>query len=92
MMANGNALPALTEAPDPNRAIPGDKFDEYRVCLDHLSFGVNSMSELEATAQIFDQDGIPHGEIKDLGADLTIYLLSFHDPDDIQLELSAPYS
>lgn len=92
VMANGNALVALSEAPDPSRAIQGDKFDENRVGLDHVSFSVSSLAELEAAAGVFDQDGIEHGEIKDLGADLAIYVMAFRDPDNTQLELTAPYS
>ncbi len=39
----------------------------------------------------FDKQGVPHGEIEDLGPDLSIYVLAFRDPDNIQLELTAPY-
>jgi hypothetical protein len=30
--------------------------------------------------------------LMNLGADLGLYVLAFRDPDDIQLELTAPYS
>ena len=30
--------------------------------------------------------------LKDLGADLAIYVMAFRDPDNTQLELTAPYS
>jgi hypothetical protein len=42
--------------------------------------------------RLFDERDVPHGEIKDLGPDLGIYVLAFRDPDNIQLELTAPYS
>jgi glyoxylase I family protein len=37
----------------------------------------------------FDQQGITHGEIKTL-AGFGIYVLPFRDPDNIQIELTAP--
>jgi len=47
---------------------------------------------LEQAARWFGQNGVPHGEIKDLGEDFRIYVLAFRDPDNIQLELTAPYA
>lgn len=87
LLSNGSAILAL-QGSDPSR----DRFNEQRVGLDHLSFGVSSHAELEAAARLFDQRGVPHGEIKDLGAALQLYVLAFRDPDNIQLELAAPYS
>jgi glyoxylase I family protein len=62
------------------------------VGLDHLSFSVVSRQELEQALHLFDDHDVPHGEIKDLGTDLGLYVLAFRDPDNIQLELTAPYS
>lgn len=70
----------------------GDRFDENRVGLDHLSFAVNSRQDLDEAIRILDEHGVSHGEIKDLGPDLGIYILAFRDPDNIQLELTAPYN
>jgi glyoxylase I family protein len=67
----------------------GDRFDEDRVGLDHLSFSVGSHAELEAAKQIFDEKGVPHGEIRPLPS-FGIYVLPFRDPDNIQVELTAP--
>ena len=67
----------------------GDRFDEDRVGLDHLSFSVASRDELEQAAALFDQNGVPHGEIKALPP-FGIYIMSFRDPDNIQVELTAP--
>jgi len=69
----------------------GDRFNEDRVGLDHLSFSVGSRDDLEAAARLLDERGAPHGDIKDLGPDAKMYILEFRDPDNIQLELSAPY-
>jgi glyoxylase I family protein len=70
----------------------GDHFNEDRVGLDHLSFGVGGRDDLDAAARLLDERGVPHGDIKDLGPDAKMYILEFRDPDNIQLELSAPYS
>jgi hypothetical protein len=37
-----------------------------------------------------DQGGISHSEIRDLGEAFGICILVFRDPDNVQLELSAP--
>lgn len=91
LLANGKSILALTEAPDPAQAIRGDRFNENRVGLDHLSFNVSNRTTLEEALRRFDRHGVPHGEIKDLGPGLGIYVLAFRDPDNIQLELTAPY-
>ena len=67
----------------------GDRFDPDRVGLDHLSFGVASREELEQAARLFDEHGVTHGEIAPLPS-FGIDVLSFEDPDGIQLELTAP--
>lgn len=68
----------------------GDRtFDSTATGLDHVSFTVDSRDDLEAAVGALDELDIPHGEIIDLeGAGLAI--LSFQDPDDINLELTAP--
>jgi len=69
----------------------GDRFVEQRIGLDHLSFGVGSRADLEQAARLFDKHGVPHGEIEET-AELKILVLAFRDPDNIQLELTAPYA
>ena len=68
-------------------AEPGDTFSSTRVGLDHVGLEVASRAELEAAAARLDADGVPHGEITDLGSML---ILSLQDPDDINLELCWP--
>ncbi|MBP1694248.1 MAG: uncharacterized protein H6Q37_2131 [Chloroflexi bacterium] len=92
LLSNGGAIIALTTPPDPNRAIPGDSFNENRLGLDHLSFSVANREVLEQAIRAFDTAGISHGEIEDLQPALPIYVLAFRDPDNIQLELTAPVS
>lgn len=65
----------------------GDTFDENRVGLDHVSFGVPSRSDLDAAAVALDAMGVAHAGVKDIGV---AFLLEFRDPDNIALELFAP--
>ena len=68
----------------------GDRFDEDRVGLDHLSFSVGSRDVLEEAVRLLDEHGIAHGQITDLPS-FGICVLEFRDPDNIQLELTAPH-
>ena len=70
-------------------AAAGTRFDPTRVGLDHVSFGVATKAELAAAAQRLDEAGVTHGGVTSLG-DAGISILSFQDPDDINLELVAP--
>jgi glyoxylase I family protein len=91
-LSNGSIVLAITSPPDPAEAIIDDRFSENRVGLDHLSLGVGSYEELEDAVRLFDENGVSHGEIKDLGEGFGIYVLAFRDPDNVQLELIAPHS
>ena len=64
----------------------GDRFDEDRVGLDHLSFAVTDRGALDAAAAQLDEAGVAHGGVKDIGRG---FLLEFRDPDGIALELYA---
>ncbi len=81
----------LAVATPPERPLPRDQFDENRVGLDHLSFSMGSRADLERALSVLDEYGVPHGSIDDLGPDMRLYTLTFRDPDNIQLELTAPY-
>ena len=91
-LSNGSLLLALGPAYYAEKAISGDRFREFRVGLDHLSFSVENLNVLEGAAAYFDAQGIERGEIKDLGEGFGIYVMSLRDPDNIQLELTAPYA
>jgi hypothetical protein len=82
----------LGPSPDPARAGATDRFDENRVGLDHLSFSVANRQGLEDAVRLLDEQGISHGAVTDLGPKFGIYILTFRDPDNIQLELTAPYA
>ena len=92
LLFNGSMVLAITPPPEASQALANDRFNENRVGLDHLSFGIKSKAEMDEALKILDQRGIPHGEIKDLGADMRIYVLALRDPDNIQIELTAPYA
>jgi glyoxylase I family protein len=86
VMIRGNLLMGLRPmAPE------SDRFDPDRVGLDHLSFSVASHADLEQAIQLFDEHGVTHGEITTLPS-FGIDVLSFEDPDGMQLELTAPTS
>jgi glyoxylase I family protein len=84
VMIRGNLLMGLRPM-----APAGDRFDPDRAGLDHLSFGVASRGDLEDAVRLFDENGVPHGEITTL-AGFGIDVLPFEDPDGVQLELTAP--
>jgi glyoxylase I family protein len=84
VMVRGNLLMGLRPV-----ASPGDRFDEDRVGLDHLSFSVASRADLDAAIRLLDERGVPHGEIRTLEG-FGIQVLPFRDPDNIQVELTAP--
>lgn len=92
ILSNGSVRLVLTPPPDPARAPHNDRFDENRVGLDHVSFSVSIRAELDHAVRLLDERRVPHGEIKDLGPDAGLHVLAFRDPDNIQLELSAPYA
>jgi len=84
VMAKGNYLLGLRPV-----AAKHDNFDEDRVGLDHLSFSVESRAALNEAIRLLDEQGVPHGEVRELTS-FGICVLPFRDPDNIQLELTAP--
>lgn len=86
VLARGSLLMGLRPV-----APAGDRFDEDRVGLDHLSFSVAGRDDLERAVRLFDERGVPHGEITTLDG-FGIHILAFRDPDNIQVELTAPVS
>ena len=91
LVSDGSVMIGLAPPPDPTQAIERDLFNENRVGLDHLSFTVGSRADLERAAQLLGQRGVPCSEIVDLGPGFGIYVLMLRDPDNIQLELTAPH-
>ena len=91
-LSNGSLLLVLTPPLDPAQAISKDRFNENRIGLDHVSFGVGGLAELEEAAAFLDGSGVTRGEIRDLGPGFGIHVMAVRDPDNIQLELTAPYT
>ncbi len=92
LLVNGSTIIALNAAYDVSQVPPNDRFTENRAGLDHVSFTVANREALENAVRIFDDNGVEHGTINDLGeVGLPIYVLAFRDPDNIQLELTAPH-
>jgi glyoxylase I family protein len=64
-------------------------FDETRVGLDHLAFGVTSLAELEEWAERLSDRAVTHSPIAPANSIPGAFALVFRDPDNIQLELFA---
>lgn len=69
-----------------NEPAGAEQFSEFRVGLDHVSFGCAARSDLEGWEAKLNELGIAHGGIVDApyGSGL-----SFRDPDGIALEFFA---
>jgi glyoxylase I family protein len=70
-----------------SRPAPDEAFSEFRIGLDHVSFGCADRAELEGWARRLDELGVEHGPIKDASYGSGV---SFRDPDGIPLEFFAP--
>lgn len=89
MLSNGQVALVLTPPYDPAQAPANDRFSEHRIGLDHLSFSMDSLDDLQAAADLFDEEGVERGDIRLLDG-FGIYVMAFRDPDNVQLELTAP--
>jgi glyoxylase I family protein len=73
---------------DHHPANQGEGFDPTRTGLDHLCFQAASLAELHLWAAHLDAEGVEHSGVYAMEG-MPISLLTFHDPDGIQLELIA---
>jgi glyoxylase I family protein len=89
MLTNGSMY--LFLFPPPGKPIEGDRFDEDRIGLQHISFSLDGLHTLQEAERILDGHEVPHGLIEDFGPDIGLYSLRMRDPDNIQIELLAPY-
>lgn len=71
------------------RPVGADRFDPDRTGLDHVSFAVASRADLDSAIAALDEAGVVHGDIVELTA-AGLAILSLQDPDDINVELTAP--
>ena len=70
------------------QTVAGDRFDPFRVGLDHLALAMPDATALAAAARQLDEAGVPNHGVEDdavLGGQYT----SFYDPDGIAWELYA---
>ena len=68
----------------------GDRFDPFRVGLDHLALAMPDAATLDAVARQLDEAGVPNNGVED-DAVLGGKYISFYDPDGIAWELySSP--
>jgi glyoxylase I family protein len=89
LLATPGTLLVLTEAAEPNRAVT----NENRIGIARVSFSVRDHATLRQAVSLFNAHGIEHGEIVDMSpCGLPIYAVMAHDPDNIQVELTAPLS
>lgn len=73
------------------RPVGSTSFESATTGLDHVSFAVGSRADLISAAAALTDADIEHGEVTDL-SDAGMAILSFQDPDDINIELTAPLS
>jgi glyoxylase I family protein len=71
---------------DKHEAHRGERFDECRTGLDHVSFHVTDRAGLDAWADHLDRQGVPHSGITERRT-FPFAVLVLRDPDNIQLEL-----
>ncbi len=69
---------------DHNQKLKDTVFSEFNVGMDHVSFELSSIEDLDEVTNFLDQEKIAHGELEKLSNDS--YVLAFRDPDNIQLE------
>jgi len=81
--AIGDVLYALHEFTQPT----GERFDEHKTGLDHISFGCADRAALEEWQARLEDLGIHHGGIIEAHYGSA---LAFRDPDNIALEFFAP--
>ncbi len=67
------------------RTAPGDRFSEFRVGLDHLSFAAPDLAALHALADKLIAAGVDTKGVE-VYAPTGKHYVAFRDPDNIQLE------
>ena len=87
--AHGTLLGLLGAAPETS---PGDRFDPFRVGLDHLALAVDNADSLCELKQQLDAAGVRNNGVEDDTLTGARYI-AFYDPDGIAWELySMPAS
>jgi glyoxylase I family protein len=89
-LTNGAVELELGPCTYPATVTPDGRHGDSHVGIGRLSFAVDSRAALEEAARILDKRSVPRSEIADRGSAFNRYTLVFRDPDNVQLELSAP--
>ena len=84
----GTANRSLSLGLDHHPSNGGEGFDPTRTGLDHVCFHVASLDELQAWPAHLEAEGIENSGVYAM-ENMPISLVTFHDPDGIQLELVA---
>ena len=64
-----------------------DRFDPYRIGLDHVAFAVSDAGQLSEMQRVLDQAGVRNEGVQDDAPNAKA--LVFYDPDGIALEMYA---
>ena len=72
-----------------NHPVPDDRFDEFRIGLDHLAFAAPSEQVLQSFADRLLALGVETKGVETYHTGNKY--VAFRDPDNIQLELTAPH-
>lgn len=75
-------------APPLEGADPDDRFDESRIGVDHLAFGVETRDDLRVMLERLVEAGVATAGIEDDSV-LGNQFVSFRDPDNVQWEFWA---
>lgn len=82
----GEVMFFFQKSPQP---LPGDRFSEFRIGLDHLSFIAPSRAALEQMADKLLAAGVDTKGVEKFAPTGNDYM-AFRDPDNIQLEYWLP--
>ena len=82
----GDVWTFVVASPKP---VSGDRFSEFRIGLDHLSFAAASREELDSLAAKLKAAGVDTKGVEKY-APTGNYYVAFRDPDNIQLEYWLP--
>lgn len=66
---------------------PGDRFDPFRVGLDHIAFAVDDAEKLNEMQRALEHEGVRNDGVQDDPPNAKA--LVFYDPDGIALEMYA---
>lgn len=83
----GDVMIFVYKSRDP---IPGDRFSENRIGLDHLSFQAPDQKALVDLAEKLKKEGVETQGVETFTPTGNLYI-AFRDPDNIQLEYWLPH-